>query len=136
MRDLYSAQRVFTAERANGGDNWFSREQIHVIRAQMVLETGRLEKRFAVAIPMRITSLDRLGLTEEATTENVSFFGARMLVKREWRRGEEIILETPTVPHSYRATVIYCQRLEGGETAIGVHLTAENIPVRGNGQIR
>jgi hypothetical protein len=107
-----------------------------VLKTEKVLETGRLEKRFAVAIPMHITSLDRLSLREETTTENMSFFGARILVKGAWRRGEKIIVESPTVSHPYHATIIYCQPLEGGGTAIGVRLTGEGIRIRGDGRMR
>jgi hypothetical protein len=102
-----------------------AREQLKVIETQKALETGRLEKRFAVAIPVRITSLDRLWLNEKGTTENVSFFGARILVKHMWRSGEEIIVESPTASCAYHATIRYCQHLEGWTIAIGVRLAGE-----------
>jgi len=102
----------------------------------MKLETGRVEKRFAVAIPVRITSLHRLWLTEEATTENMSFFGARILLKNTWRKGEDILVESAKGSHAYQATVIYCQPLNSGGTAIGVRLAARKDWMSGDGQMR
>jgi PilZ domain len=103
----------------------------------MKLETGRIEKRFAVAIPVRITSLDRLWLTEEAITENTSLTGARILVRNTWRRGEEVLVESPKVSRPYQATVIYCQRLKSGGTAIGVRLTGGRPDwMSGDGQMK
>ena len=103
----------------------------------MKLETGRLEKRFAVAIPVRITSLDRLWQTEEAMTENMSFLGARILVKNMWRKGEQMVVESPKASQPFQAEVIYCQPLKSGGAAIGVRLTGERRGwISGDGQVR
>lgn len=85
-------------------------------------ETGRVEKRFANAVPVRIKSLDRPWLTEAAMTENVSLFGARILVRSIWGTDEEVIVESPGGADSCQARVIYCQASKTGGTAIGVHL--------------
>lgn len=91
-------------------------------RKKMKLETGRMEKRFPIAIPLRIESLDRLGLAEAAITQNVSLFGARILVGKKWQADERVIIESPGGVEPCPARVIYCQLLTSGGTAIGVNL--------------
>ena|SRR5437879_3984704 len=88
----------------------------------MKLETGRVGKRFAVGVPLRIKSLDRLWLAEAAVTENVSPFGARILVENIWETGERVVVESPGGVDPCPARVIYCQALKNGGTAIGVRL--------------
>ena len=74
---------------------------------KMKPETGRLEKRLAIAVPVRIASLDRRWLVERATTENVSLFGARILVKSMWRTNERAVVEAPGGIDPCEARVIY-----------------------------
>jgi hypothetical protein len=90
---------------------------------KMKPESGREERRFSIAVPVRIASLDRLWLAEAAITENVSLFGARILVKSIWRMDERVVVESPGGADSCQARVIYCQALKTGATAIGVHLS-------------
>lgn len=85
-------------------------------------KTGRVEKRYAIAFPVRIASLDRLWLVEPAMTENVSLFGARILVKSVWRTDERAVVESPGGVEPCQARVVYCQPLKTGGTAIGVRL--------------
>jgi hypothetical protein len=85
-------------------------------------ETGRVEKRSAIAVPVRIASLDRLWLTEPAMTENVSRFGARILTKSIWKTEERVVIESPRGAGPCQARIMYCQVLKTGETAIGVRL--------------
>jgi len=89
---------------------------------KMKPETGRVEKRFAIAVPVRIKSLDRPWLAEAAMTENVSLFGARILVKDIWGKDERVVVESPGGADSCQSRVVYCQALKTGGTAIGVHL--------------
>ncbi len=89
---------------------------------KMKPESGRVEKRFAIAVPVRIKSLDRLWLTEAAMTENVSPFGARILVQTIWGTDEQVVVESTGGANSCQARVIYCQALKTGGTAIGVHV--------------
>jgi hypothetical protein len=90
---------------------------------KMELETGRVDKRHAIAVPVRIASLDRLWLVEPAITENVSLFGARILVKSVWKADERVVIETLGGLESVeprQARVMYVQNLNSGGTAIGV----------------
>jgi len=88
-------------------------------------EIGRMERRYATAIPVRVASLDRLGLSEQATTENVSLFGARILAQKMWGQNERVVVESSRGVGSWPARVIYCQVLKTGGTAIGVRLARE-----------
>ena len=89
---------------------------------KMKLETGRVDKRHAIAVPVRIASLDRLWLVESAITENVSLFGARILVKSVWRADEPVVIETLGGLEPRQARIMYVQSLKSGGTAIGVRL--------------
>jgi hypothetical protein len=131
---------MFLAERARSSflGDWVLAEQPRMMKAyKMKLETGRVEKRFGIVISVCLRSLDRLWLAEGAVTENVSFFGARILLKNMWERGERIVVESPGVADPYQATVVYCQALKGGGTAIGVRLARERPDWKsGDGRMR
>jgi hypothetical protein len=102
---------------------------------QMPLDSGRMEKRFSVAVSVRVASLDRPWLAEPAMTENVSLFGARILVKDAWRPNEHVVVESPGGLYPCQARVVYCQALKTGITAIGLRLArARRDWVGGGGQ--
>jgi hypothetical protein len=84
--------------------------------------TGRMEKRFWATVPLRIVSLDRPWLVESTITENVSLFGARILVKDIWRLNEQVVVESPGGLYPCQARVIYCQLLKTGTAAVGLRL--------------
>jgi hypothetical protein len=131
---------MFVSERVRNSflGNWVPAEQLRMMKVhKMKLETGRVEKRFGISISVCIRSLDRLWLAEEAMTENVSFFGARILLKNMWERNERIVVESPGIADPYQATVVYCQALKGGGTAIGVCLERQRSDwMSGDGRIR
>jgi hypothetical protein len=81
-----------------------------------------MEKRFPVAVPLSIRSFDRVWLAETTITENVSLFGARILVGNRWEAGERVVVESPEGADRCPARVVYCQALKNGQTAIGVNL--------------
>jgi hypothetical protein len=86
------------------------------------LASGRMEKRSAMAVPVHIKSLDRTQWVETAVTQNVSLFGARILVENAWGTGERITLQLSSGADPWAARVIYSQELRNGGIAIGVHL--------------
>jgi PilZ domain len=86
------------------------------------LASGRMEKRCAMAVPVHIKSLDRTQRVETGVTQNVSLFGARILVENGWGTGERITLQLPSRADPWAARVIYSQELGNGGIAIGVHL--------------
>lgn len=110
---------------------------VRMMRAgRMLLESGRMEKRFSVTVPLRIASLDRPWLVESTMTENVSLFGARILVKDAWRPNEQVVVESPGGLSPCQARVVYCQLLKSGATAVGLRLSrARRDWVSSNAQI-
>jgi hypothetical protein len=123
MRLMAEARRVPCRDSEEGEGQSVGDGTISATKARkMKPETGRLEKRFGIAIPVRIASLDRPGLEERAMTENVSHFGARILVKSVWRADERVVVESTGGADPCPARVIYCQALKTGAAAIGVRL--------------
>jgi hypothetical protein len=90
----------------------------------MIPKGVRAERRFPLAVRLRIASLDRPWLVELGETANVSPGGARILVKDVWRTGERVIVESPGVLSSCQAEVTYCEILRTGTTALGLRLAA------------
>jgi hypothetical protein len=93
----------------------------------MILKGGRVEKRSALTVRLRISSLDRPGLAEVALTENVSPCGARILVTDAWKPGERVTVELPGRLDSCQAHVVYCERLRTGGTALGLQLARPRL---------
>ncbi len=65
---------------------------------------GRVEKRLATSIPVYLASLADPRARERTVTENISLHGARVIRKRSWRSGEEVLIspltgEFPQVGH-------------------------------------
>ena len=92
------------------------------MKIEIKLASGRMERRCAVAVPLHIQSLDRAPRAETAATQNVSLFGARILVENTWEIGERIVIQSPAAADPWLARVIYSQELRDGGTVIGVHL--------------
>jgi hypothetical protein len=95
----------------------------------MATETGRVEKRSYRKIPVQISRVQSLGLTEfieNTTTENVTSRGVRVLTKRALRP-EERILVTPLVGGEVPvlAQVVYCQPLAGERFGVGLQFKEE-----------
>ncbi len=88
----------------------------------MIPKGGRLAKRSALTVRVRISSLDRPWLVEIATTENVSSSGVRILTKDVWKPGERVNIEPTGMLDSCQAHVVYCELLRTGSTAVGLQL--------------
>ncbi len=57
---------------------------------------GRVEKRLATSIPVYLASLADPRARERTVTENISPHGARVISKRSWRSGEEVLISPLT----------------------------------------
>lgn len=91
----------------------------------MPVPTGRFEKRIARAVTVEIRPEDE-GIPKERTlTENVSPYGARVLMNREWRPGQHVFLIFPRKGVQTRAQIVYCQRLPESRFAVGLELSAQ-----------
>jgi hypothetical protein len=81
---------------------------------------GRNEKRNAIRAPLQLASLDSPGISERAITENVSLMGTRVVTKRPWPAGQNVLIVTSASGGRVRARVIYCQVLDNERFAIGL----------------
>lgn len=58
----------------------------------MEVQSGRVEKRLPIRVPMWLTSFSHPGPVQRAVTENVSRTGARIVVSTRWPPEEPIVL--------------------------------------------
>ena len=86
------------------------------------LASGRMEKRSAMTLPLHIQGLDGTQRAETGVTQNVSPFGARILVENAWETGARITIQLSSAVDQWVARVIYSQELRNGGIAIGVRL--------------
>jgi hypothetical protein len=98
---------------------------------KMKVASGRMEKRWAITLPLQIMSLDRTDQTETAVMQNVSLFGARIVVANSWETCERIVIRSPEGADQCLARVIYRQELRDGGIAIGVQLEKARPPWMG-----
>jgi len=86
----------------------------------MLARTGRLDKRFVVAVPVLIASLQTPGLTEQTVTQNVSIHGIRVLTHRPLSREECFLVNSVGSKIHTQARVVYCQPLADGIFGVGL----------------
>ena len=94
----------------------------------MPMPTGRIEKRIARAVTVEIRPVDE-GMPKERTlTENVSPHGARVLMDREWRPGQRVMVISPKEGVRARGQIVYCQLLAERRFAVGLELSVRVEP--------
>jgi hypothetical protein len=94
----------------------------------MPVPTGRFEKRIARAVTVEIRPEDE-GIPKERTlTENVSAHGARVVVEREWRPGQQVMVISPKEGVRARGHIAYCQPLGESGFAVGLELSVRVEP--------
>jgi hypothetical protein len=109
----HSAQRHEKEERLF----WGSRGET------MPVPAGRFEKRIARAVTVEIRPEDE-GMPKERTlTENVSAHGARVLMDREWRPGQQVMVVCEKEGVRARGQIVYCQLLTESKFAVGLELS-------------
>src|SRR5258705_2822076 len=92
----------------------------------MPVPTGRYEKRIAKAVTVEIRPEDE-GMPKERTlTENVSPHGARVLMEREWRPGQQGMVISPKEGVGALGQIVYCELLAECRFAVGLELS---VPV-------
>ena len=62
-------------------------------------------------------------LKERASTENVSAHGARVLMKRQLRPGQHVLVICPKEGVRSPARIVYCQHLAERKFAVGLELS-------------
>src|SRR6267378_4891337 len=94
----------------------------------MPVPTGRFEKRIARAVTVEIRPEDE-GMPKETTlTENVSPHGARVLLDREWRPGQQVMVISPKEGVRARGQIVYCEVLAESRFAVGLELSVRVEP--------
>jgi PilZ domain-containing protein len=89
----------------------------------MPVPTGRFEKRIAAAATVEIRP-EAEGTPKVTTlTENVSHHGVRVLMDREWRPGQNVLVFFPREGVQTQAQVVYCQRLAERGFGVGLRLS-------------
>ena len=92
------------------------------------MPTGRFEKRIARAVTIEIRPEDE-GMPKERTlTENVSPHGARVLMDREWRPGQHVMVISQKEGVRARGQIVYCQFLAVRRFAVGLELSVRVEP--------
>ena len=87
------------------------------------MPTGRIEKRIPRAVTVEIRPEDEGMPKERMLTENVSPHGARVLMDREWRPGQQVVVISPKESVWARGQIVYCQLLAESRFAVGLELS-------------
>jgi hypothetical protein len=88
----------------------------------MVASNLRAQRRIPKEQAVDLVSTEATQFKETALAQNISAGGARVATERIWHRGARVLLcphETGTPVH---ARVVYCQRLENGNFAVGLEV--------------
>ena len=94
----------------------------------MPVPTGRFEKRIARAVTVEIRPEDEEMPKARTLTENVSPHGARVLMERAWRPGQQVIVISPNEGVWARGQIVYCQLLAECRFAVGLELSVRVEP--------
>jgi hypothetical protein len=89
----------------------------------MEVQSGRVEKRLPISVPMWITSFEHPGPFERAITENISPVGARIIATVSWEPSQAVVVLCPPGCIA-NAHVVYSQPLglDKKQYAVGVRL--------------
>src|SRR5438445_11311820 len=93
---------------------------------QRVLD-GRLEQRLATSVAVYLARLADPRDRERTLTENVSPHGARVVSKRSWRSGEEVLITPLTGEFPQIGRVIYCLPRTGDGFSVGVEFPDRTV---------
>jgi len=92
----------------------------HRRRLNQRLFDGRIEKRLPTSVPIYLAALEGPHARERTLTENVSPHGARVISKRSWRTGEELLVTPLTGEFPQAGRVIHCLPRAGDCFSVGV----------------
>src|SRR5215831_4783924 len=84
----------------------------------------RKENRNPERLPVLLSRMTDPLVTEQASTENVSPHGMRVLTERPWKRDTNVIVQSSTNELWARGKVVYCQPFSDRTFAIGLELLA------------
>ncbi len=89
----------------------------------MPVPTGRFEKRIARTVSVEVRPDDEAMPEERVLTENVSPHGVRVLMGRQWRPGQHVLVISSSEGVRSPAHVAYCERLAEQRFAVGLELS-------------
>jgi len=91
------------------------------------IQSGRLHRRMRLTLPVGLLSPGEPELTQDAVTENVSPWGARVVVNVPTKPDALLLLKSPT--HSFQTSVrvVYCEPLSGGQFGAGLQLQGPSV---------
>ena len=88
---------------------------------------GRIEKRLPTSVPVYLASLGEPHAREQTVTENVSPHGARVISKRFWQPGEELLITPLTGEFPQVGKVIYCLLKAEGHFCLGIEFPTRTV---------
>jgi hypothetical protein len=88
----------------------------------MVASNLRSYKRIPREQAVELVSAEASQFKETALAQNVSAWGARVATEKIWRPGERVLLSPHEAGKPVHARVVYCERLENGNFAIGLEV--------------
>jgi len=83
---------------------------------------GRSERRIPKRLAAELSRPDESVSKEMTFTENVSPRGVRVTTVRRWQPGTRVLLTLPQNGIWSQGKIIYCQRVESGNFALGLEL--------------
>ena len=93
----------------------------------MEVQSGRVEKRLPIAVPIWLTSLKSPGPFEKAVTENVSSVGARIIVGARRPPSEPVVLLCSPGCIA-QGEIVYTQPIPGEENYFALGVRLHNCP--------
>jgi hypothetical protein len=90
----------------------------------MTQESSRVENRIPIRVTVDLASLELRIPAQQATTENVSAHGARILTRKRWEPNARLNVRSLLGSLRSRARVVYCEPTKSGEFAVGLELSA------------
>ena len=83
---------------------------------------GRSERRIPQRLAAELSRADESASMEMTFTENVSPRGIRLTTMRRWQPGTRVLLTFPQNGIRSEGRIVYCQRVESGNFALGLEL--------------
>lgn len=91
------------------------------------LESGRLHRRIHLTVPVKLLNTGEPRVAEDGVTENVSPWGARVLVNKPIEPDALLLLKSFTPRFRTSVRVVYCEPLSGGQFGLGLQLEGPSV---------
>ena len=88
----------------------------------MTAPNGRSDRRITKEVAVELARPGASQLREMAIAQNVSARGMRVATEDIWLPGDRVLLSSPEFGVRTQARVVYCQRVESGNFALGLEL--------------